>query len=206
MKPLDDILTSIMPYAPGCALPTAYFGIRQAAIEFCERTRMWRFEDELTVTATDPDDVLVPSGAVVHEIEAAWFNDRLLAPKTTDWLDVHMPTWRTGEPSGEPSYITQTDPNTIRLVPKQAGTLRLSLLLKPAQDADELPDFMVDQYRETIAHGALGRILLIPNQSFTNVEMGAAFGAAFQSKLNSLSAKGSTGQQRAPLRTRASTF
>lgn len=204
MKSLDDILPSIMPYAPGCALPTAYFAIRQAAIEFCERTRIWRFDDDFQVTTDDPDDLLAPYGAVVHEIEAAWFGDRKLIPMTTAWLDANANGWRTGSISGEPTYITQTDPNTIRIVPRQAGTMRLSLLLKPSQDADELPDFIIDQYRETIAHGALARILLIPNQSFTNVDMGSGFGMSFQTKLNALLSKGATGQQRAALRTRAS--
>ena len=117
-----------------------------------------------------------------------------------------MPNWRSGgvKSDSKPKYVTQTEPNTIRLVPFQAGDVKLSLFLKPAQDADELPDFLADQHRETIAWGALGRILLIPNQSFTNPEMGAAFGQAFQQKLDGKSTMGVTGQQRAPVRTRPS--
>lgn len=204
MKPLDDFLPGIRPYAPGVADPTAYFGIRQAAIEFCEKTRLWRFDDTFTIAADDCEQLLAPSGAVIHEVEALSFNGYPLKPKTPDWLDEHRNGWREGLLSGAPEYFTQTAMNTVTLVPRASGTVSLSLWLKPAQDCDELPDFMVEQFRELIAHGALGRILLIPNQSFSNVEMGAAFGAAFQSKLDSLSTKGFTGQQRAKLRTKAS--
>jgi hypothetical protein len=207
MKSLDAFAASIKVYAPGCADPTMYFGIRQAAIEFCERTRLWRFDDEFQVSFDDAEGISAPYGAEIHEMEAVSFNGQPLEPKTTSWLDEHMRGWRTaGQVTGVPNYFTQTEPDTIRLVPFMAGTLGLHLWLKPTQDADQLPDWMVDQHRETIAHGALARILLIPNQSFTNPEMGMVFANAFQSKLDGLSNKGFTGQQRAPVRSKATYF
>lgn len=206
MKSLDDFSASIKLYAPGCADPSMYFGIRQAAIEFCERTRLWRYEDEFAVSADDCEGIAAPYGADLHEIEAVFFNGVQLDPASISWLDEHMRGWRTGDLTGLPKYFTQTEPDTIRLVPHEPGKLRLHVWLKPGQEADELPDWMVDQHREAIAHGALARILLIPNQSFTNPELGAAFGGSFQSKLDALSHKGLAGQQRAPMRTRATFF
>lgn len=208
MKDLDEFLPNIRMYAPGVADPTAYFGIRQAAIDFCERTRAWRFTDDFNVTASDQDGLLSPFGSVVHEIESVWFNGRLLRPVTPAWLDENVSGWRSGndKPAGQPSYITQTEPNTITMVPFGTGTVRVSLYLKPSQDCDQLPDFLADQHRETIAWGALSRILLIPNQSFTNPELGATFGQSFQQRLDGKSTLGSTGQQRAPVRTKASFF
>ena len=206
MKSLDAFSANIKLYAPGCADQTMYFAIRQAAIEFCERTRLWRHEDEFSVTSDGCEAILAPNGAEIHEIEAVFFNGNQIEPATISWLDEHMRGWRSGQLSGIPKYFTQTEPNTIRLVPQEAGTVGLHVWLKPSQYADELPDWMADQYRETIAHGALGRILLIPNQSFSNPELGAAFGSAFQAKLDKFSTKGLTGQQRAPARTRATYF
>lgn len=206
MIELDDFLPNIRLYAPGVADPTAYFAIRQAAIEFCERTRTWRFNDEFNVTADEAEGLLAPANSVVLDIDGVWFNGQKLTAKTPNQLDKLLPTWRSGADKSEskPLYVTQTELNTIQIVPFQAGKVKLSLFLKPAQDADELPDFLADQHRETIAWGALGRILLIPNQSFTNPEMGAAFGQMFQQKLDGKSTLGFTGQQRAPVRTRAS--
>ncbi|HTN66413.1 MAG TPA: hypothetical protein VL051_09555 [Burkholderiaceae bacterium] len=206
MKDLDAFLPDIMQYAPGCAIPSAYFGIRKAAIEFCERTRLWRYEDDFDVSLDGCDAILAPAGAVVHEIESATFDGQPLTQQTTAWLDQRERGWREGLLTGAPRYLTQIMPDTLRLVPVQAGHLRLYLWLKPADDADQLPDFMADQHRETIARGALGRILLMPNQSFTNAELGSAFFASFQQKLDSLSTKGSSGQQRATTRTRSSPF
>lgn len=206
MKPLDEFLQHINLYAPGCAVPTAYFGIRQAAIEFCERTRLWRFEDYFEVRGDEAEAMFAPANSVVHDIERAWFNGEPLTPKTVDWLDVHYNGWRDGSLTGQPKFITQIEPNTLRIVPSAEGTVNVSLILKPAQDADEVPDFLVDQYRAVIAYGALSHILVIPNQSFTNMDMAGGFGATFQGKLTTLATRGSTGQQRARTRTRGSFF
>lgn len=207
MKSLDLFAAHVNQYAPGCPEPTLYFGVRQAAIEFCERTRLWRYDDEFQVTFDDAEGIFAPASAEIHEIEAVSFNGQPLEPKTTAWLDEHMRGWRTsGQVTGVPHYVTQTEPNTIRLVPFVAGTLGLHVWLKPSQDAVQLPDWMVDQHRETIAHGALARILLMPSQTFTNPELGIVFANSFQSKLDALSNRGFTGQQRAPLRTRATFY
>lgn len=210
MKSLDEFLPSIRPYAPGVADPAAYFAIRQAAVEFCERTRLWKFEDEFPIVGDTSEPLFAPAGSVIHEIDGVWFNARRLRAVTPDKLDQLLPAWRAGTmatvPVGNPSYVTQTAPNNIILVPFGTGQVKLSLVLKPSQDALEVPDFLVDQHRETIAFGALSRILLTPNQSFSSPDMGSAFGQAFQQKLDAKMSIGSTGQQRAPVRTKASFF
>jgi hypothetical protein len=204
MKPLDAFLNKINPYAPGCAIPTAFNAIRDAAIEFCERTRLWRWEDEFDVSASDAEAISTPYGSVLLDIEKVSFDGEPLEPKTVAWLDEHMNGWRTGAVAGQPKYLTQLELNTIRLVPGQAGTVNISVWLKPSQDCMDLPAFLSDQFREVIAHGALGRILMMPSQPFTNGDLGAGFLASFESKLTQLSGKGITGQQRARVRTRAS--
>lgn len=206
MKDLDEFLPNIRMYAPGVADPTAFFAIRQAAIEFCERTRMWQFTDEWAVNTDDCEGLLSPAGSVIHEIDKVWFDGKELRKVTPSQLDGFLPNWRSGDekPTGQPGYVTQTEPNTMVLVPYGTGTVRVTLYLKPSQDCDQLPDFLADQHRETIAWGALARVLMIPNQSFTNPEMGAVFGQSFQAKLDGKSTAGITGQQRAPVRTRAS--
>lgn len=206
MKPLDDFAGSINFYAPGCPDTTMYFGIRQAAIEFCERTRLWRYEDDLTSTVAEAEILVAPTGAEIHEIELVLFNGQELEPKSTSWLDENMLGWRAGILSGTPHFYTQTEPNTIRIVPREAGSVDVAVWLKPSQDATELPDWLVDQYREVIAQGALARLLLIPNQAFTNADLGVAFANMFERKLDGMTTKSLAGQQRAPVRTKASFY
>lgn len=203
MKDIAEFLPHIYQYAPGCSAPTAYFGIRQAAIDFCERTRLWRYEDDFDIPGNDVEGITTPYGSVLHEIELIQFGGENLTPKTTAWLDEHCRGWRANEMAGQPCYVVQTEPNTLRVVPWQAGHINLFLWLKPAQDATDLPDFIVDQYRETIAHGALARILAMPGQPFTNEALAASFGALFGGKLDALMRASSRGQQRGRTRTRA---
>lgn len=203
MKPLDDFLKKINQYAPGVAIPTAYSAIRDAATDFCERTRLWRYEDEFTVSADEAEAITTPPGSVLLDIERAWFDGNKLTPATVDWLDDRANGWRDGTLTGQPEFLTQLELNTLRVVPAQAGTIKISVWLKPSQDCTDLPDFLSDQYRETIAFGALARLLAIPGQPFTNPNMAAAFASTFEDKLSGLKNKGIIGQQRARVRTKA---
>ena len=205
MADLDDFLPGMMVYAPGLADPTAYFGIRQAVIDFCEKTRLWKFEDAYTYSQDD-GELLSPEGSVIHEIELVKFNGLELRKVTPQWLDRTVPNWRgeTAVESGAPQYITQTVPNNIIVVPAATGELYYSLVLKPSQDCMSVPAFIADQHRETIAFGALARVLMIPNQTFTDVQMAAAFASAFQAKIDVKAASGTIGQQCAPIRSKSS--
>lgn len=202
MKDFESLLPHILQFAPGCAAPTAYFGIRQAAIDFCERTRLWRYADDFDITGTEDECITTPYGSVVHEIELVQWNGIDLEPKPLSWLDTHRHGWRTDTSSGQPAFVTQTAPDTLRIVPGQAGHLTLNLWLKPSDDATELPDFMIDSHRKTLAAGALAYILAMPNQPFSSDARANAFGAVFNDKLESLMRASGRGQQRGRIRSR----
>lgn len=206
MKPLDEFLININQYAPTCPEPTAFWAIRQAAIDFCEATRTWRYEDEFTVADQYAQGITTPFGSVLSDIETVRFNGCDLTKVTPGYLDERYHNWRDEQMASAPAYVTQTEMNTIRIFPIQEGTVKVALWLKPAQDCDELPDYLSDQYREIIANGALGRILALPGKAFTNVQMALAFSSAFASKIDGLKTLGFKGQHGAPMRTRSANF
>ena len=204
---LDTLLPEVRPWAPGVPDQTAYKALRGAAIEFCERTRLWKYENTVAVLATDPatSTIQLPIEAAVHDIEVALFSGVELTPKAPRDLDEWMPGWRTGDLStGQPRYITQIEQNKITLVPATYadGSLYLCLRLKPSQNAMTLPDFMAD-YAECLGWGALGRLLTVPGQSYSNPDLAAFYTTRFISKLDSLSLKGSLGQQNATKRSKS---
>lgn len=205
MKTLDAIRSSVLPFAGGVPIPTADYWILQSAIELCERTKVWKWEDTLDVVGEE-EEIYVPYGANVVSIQEARFNGVQLEPKTNEWLDDHVANWREAAVEVTGQYITQLTPNTLRVVPAASGELTLTLHLKPAYDADELPDFLVNLYRREIAHGALGYILALPNQPFTDMNMAVARTNLFQEQLDKISADGEIGQQLAPLRTKPAFF
>lgn len=208
MSKLDDFLSYIRPWAPGVADPTAYKSIRLAAIEFCERTRLWKYEDTFSVTVDDCNSgIFTPNGSVLHDIEVVLFNGHELRPVAARDLDRLEECWRTGElGTGLPKYFTQIEQSTLRIVPAQEGELYLCLRLKPSKDTNDLPDFIASEYMEVISWGALGRLLTVPGQSFTNTDLAAYYSAKFEQKIDRLSTKGVTGQMNAPKRSRARFF
>ena len=205
MKPIEDMLRLVMPRTPGAAEPLAIDCLRRAAEEFCVRTRTWRYEDEFPVTGDEDEVLCAPAGAVIHQIESARFDGDDLRPVSLDWLDKHVFGWRDLD-HGQASYITQAQPNTVILVPRGGGTLSLSLFLKPALDADYLPDWMIAQHARLLADGAIGELMMIPGNSFTNPNIAAAYMQRFNAGIDTLSTRNIRGQQRAPVRTRPSWF
>lgn len=208
MSSLDSFLPYIRPWAPGVPDQVAFKNIRLAVIEFCERTRLWRYEDDYDVTAEECNGgIFTPNGSILHDIEVVMMDGHELRPSSTRDLDRTQPGWRTGDlGTGLPRYYTQIEQNTLRIVPAYAGHVYVCLRLKPAADSMDVPDFIANEYAEAIAWGALGRLLLIPGQSFTSPELGTFYAAQFTTKIDRLMAKGSTGQQNAPKRSRASFY
>lgn len=217
MSALTVFLPKVLQYAPGCAEPAAFDAIRSAAIEFCERTNLWRTTLTCEAAANpvaivpydatpDADKLTLPADAVLHSIALVLFEGRELRPATTDDLDEHYHDWRTATDTGAPQYVTQLVQDELRLYPFAAGEIRATVRLKPTQDADTLPDFLADRYRDTIQAGALAKILLLPGQPFTNPDLAVFFAAKFQTDLDRLFNAEARGQQRAPVRTRPQYF
>lgn len=205
MKPLDYLLPYVLTRAHKCPEPTALDALRRAAQEFCQRTKLWRDQDRFEVSGDNCEVVCVPYGAVLHEIESSRFDRRLLEPVSISWLDHNIHDWRNKEASGA-RYITQIAPDTVRLVPGAAGTLDISTVLKPSDDTDQLPRFMVDSYSRVLSDGALAELLTIPGQTFFNPDLAGFFSARFEREMNRLSSMSIRGQQRAPARTVAQFF
>lgn len=205
MKPLDALFPRIAPRAKHCPEPVLASGVRTAAIEFCERTRLWRSEDSFTVSEASCNVMAVPYGAVLHEIESARFNGLPLEPVSVSWLDHEIAEWRTKTATAG-KWITQLEPDTVRVVPAAEGTLDLSLVLKPSEDAEQLPDFMVQAHGRALADGALAEILTIPGQPFYNPELAMFHSNRFRAELDRLFNINIKGQQRAPTRTKPHFF
>jgi hypothetical protein len=204
VKDIELLLPRVLEKAPQCPEPTAIRHLRDAGIEFCRRTRIWRETD--TFDLTERCEPLAPfEGSQIFEISAATYfatdedpevdKGAQLDPQMVDWLDTELPGWRAEE--GTPAYITQRSPNTVQIVPWAEGQLRLDLILLPANDTAELPDILVDSYPREIADGALGTILLLPAKEWSNPQLGAFHAAEFAKHLDRFGARVSQGQQRA---------
>lgn len=204
MKPLDDFLPQILPFAPGCPVPVAHSYIRSAAITMSRRARIWRESDTFPTVAGRAESYLcVPDGAVIYEIESVIDADgAALIPASKAMLDSIWPRWRDAD-SGRPKYYLQEAMNGLVILPGDGTNVTVEMFLQPSEDCDQLPDFFADQYRRTIAAGALAEILMLPKQNFSDPNAAAVHAMRFAADIDRLTGHEMRGQQRAPKRTRA---
>ena len=197
MRDIEDFLPFITVWAPSVPEPVALNFLRQAAKELCQRTRCWRFTDSFQTTGDDIEVMCTPPCADLFEIEWARFDDMQLESRapTGDMLF---------HDNGQPRYFYQTGPNTISLEPRAKGTLSLSLFLQPSVGTEMLPAFMLDQFGDALAAGALSRLLLLPNQPFQDANMAMVKAAEWRDVLDRNFAFNLRGQQRARKRTKSS--
>ena len=199
MTPLRQFVTLIAPRVPRCPEPTIFQAVRQAVQQFCQRTRLWREHDKFRIGGDGFDYVFAPQGAVLHEIEYAAFNGKPLKPVPLSWLNSNMPMWRDIEGS-DAQYITQIERDTIRVVPAASGEVEILAILKPSDDAAEVPDFIANSHRTVIRDGALAELMTIPGQPFFNPDLAAYHASRFERALDVLSSSSVKGQQRAAVR------
>lgn len=227
MIPISSFFPLVKPYAPACPDPVAEQMIRLAAIEFCERTRCWRHIVQRRISGFDdgcrggPIRILPPY-ATIFEFEFAYFNGSKLDALQFSEVDVAAPG-QENEFIGFPAHITQTEPNTVMIIPAPdaSGTLNMSIFLKPVgsdewsgssydqeedDDLNVLPDFLLIQQGEAITHGALSRILALPKQSYSNPEQAEFYRLSFKDKCDTRFQSNLRGQQRAQPRSKAIWF
>ncbi|MGP9790696.1 hypothetical protein [Roseinatronobacter sp. NSM] len=134
-------------------------------------------------------------------------------PSDADWHENVANLHDAGE--GVPKYITQVNPNTVTVFPLSPGYLEVSLFLKPrmgqsliagteddpiVDEYNMMPDFLLTQWGEPIACGALSKILTLPQKQWTDPKMASYYLSKFERACDSHFAQGIKGQQRAPIR------
>lgn len=211
---LRDFLPLVVPHAMGVPDMIATFNLRLAAIEFCERTNCWRHIITQTLVANAPN-MLIPAYSTIHKIENATFGTIDLTPIA--YTDIG----RMGvSAEGQPEYITQSIPNTLTVLPFQAGAVKASVFLKPIMGFgygqggagplddyyDQVPEFLFLQYAETIAHGALSRLLIHDGTSYQNTQLAEYYRDCFDKRAVSGGMAALQGQQRAAARTTTQWF
>ena len=190
-----------VPDLPGCPLTVLDVALREAAIVFCERSMAWRYDhDDIAVVAgTASYDFVPPAGAVVHTVRYATYNDEEIAVNVGE-SDIWIQDWRNA--SGTPKYLLGGE-SSLTLVPNPDvdGTLTLKVTLKPSSDATGIDDAIYRDYRQTIVHGALSRLMISPKKPYTDTNLATYHHQLFIIEMGGAGIKTARNHTRAPLRT-----
>ena len=192
---------------PGCPRPTIVQHIRRAAIEVCEKTLVWRYEqDPIRLTGGVYEyDYEVPSKTEVCGIIHSTLNGAPLTPVTQEQIHTTYPSWPSTDVTqrGSPRFIGQFDPDhfVLALIPDASITydVKLFLALKPTLDATGMAQTPFDECEQLIVHGALQHLLVLPNKSWTDRELASYHAKQYVYKTAQRRAKANLGVARASL-------
>jgi hypothetical protein len=198
---LDELFEHIDPYVQSAPFPVKEAQMRLAAQEFFQRTRSWRHVENIALEGADVEITSFAEYAQVFELESAEFEKRPL-----DRVPFSEVSQEELEPTSgySPTGITQIGHSTFRVFPAGTGALRITLFLEPLATAQVIPYPLAQSFGRHIANGAAARILLIPDQPYTNPQLAAIFQQRFDEACDRLSSFNIRGQHRAPARVRGS--
>ncbi len=204
----SEFLPHLLPWAVGCPDPTAINAVRNAAIEFCTRTKIWQETQDAETIAVGalPFELSGPSGANVVQVLSCKVDGQALDAVTIDYLDASVSRWE--DQSGTPSNFFQ--PSLLELnffpQPTAAISLRLRVAYAPSRSSTTLDRAVFENYAPTITAGALSALLLIPEVPFGNPKLASFHQANFEGGVLAAQQVVSRSFTRSPSRTRPNPF
>lgn len=199
MATYESFFPNVLPEVPGAAEMVVENAVRNSCIEFCEKSLiLTRDHDPITVLAGIVDyDLDPPTGYKVIKVQRAWLDSDELSPLAPD-LVREAATYNRLFSSYQsapttPSHFLQKDEATISVWPvpdkKYTNGLTLRVALKPSRASTTIEDVIFENYAETIASGALYRLMASPGKTYTNPELAVAHKSLFEQGINTARAR-----------------
>lgn len=202
MKLWSDFFDYMAPDLPGCPLTAMIFALRQSAIAFCEQSLVWEYtHPDISVSVGTAEYPYVPpdNNSVVHTVTYGEFNGTEIDVNTKQ-SDMLIWDWR--NVGGIPEYVLGgAEFLTLVPTPNIAGTLKLTVVLKPSPTAEGIDDDIFNEYREAIVHGALARLMLSPKKPYTDGMLANYHMSQFTAKTGAAGSRAARNYTRAPLQT-----
>jgi len=153
--------------------------VLRAARIFCEETRSWRVNIQLSVIATISTiniTSLLPTGTELVDVVSMknTGGGEPIPARTYAWLDKNATDWRSETDLSAKWYVLE-DNNEIRLAPTPSETIAalydVRVAVKPTLSATAIGDVVLNKHDETLVHGALGRLYAIPRKPWTDLNL-----------------------------------
>jgi len=155
--------------------------ILRAAREFCEETRMLRVDLTVSTIASaatiDLNDEMLDVTTELIDVVSVKNVDggRPVEARTVAWLNENTTDWRSEEALDATWYTRETF-DSIRLVytpsTSVANKYFVRVTIKPKMTATAIDDILINKYDETLIHGALGKLYMIPRKPWTDLNLG----------------------------------
>lgn len=183
---ISSLYPQIRRYAPGCPDPILLAEIRDAAREFCQRSR-WLRQTLIMDTLVDENTYeLVPEDTSVEVIgiKAMEYDGEPLTPGKPE---------EHPHESGVPKYFFYYPASDFILMPTpdtaETQILNINMIVQPITTATTLPDTLTQGHERTLVFGALSRLLMMPGSAWENQSLADAYEARFHNRVEGAKAQ-----------------
>ncbi|MFZ6813538.1 hypothetical protein ACO0K3_03655 [Undibacterium sp. Rencai35W] len=193
----------VLPNLRNCPIPLVEHELRNAAQQLLERSRAWQITLSTIPVLAGASSIVIPmdTDKELVRVENAYYDGAKLTVITSNSLDSdNNDDWSLH--TGTPVSYLQLSPGVITLYPKPLSTastgLKLRVSAKPSDAATGLPDEIAVKYRNEIAMGAKGKLMVYADKPWTNMDLGAAYLQSFNAMVDNsnINAARSNGQAR----------
>jgi hypothetical protein len=175
--PIDVFLPHVLPSVIGCPDFTARSAILEAAIKFCTDSHAWTETLDLLYLSngTHSYELDLPKDTRAAMVKNVWAANGELTSKTMDEIVARIPNWQTAR--GTPLYFNQLNWEELRVYPipnsPESTALTVRAALAPKRTATTFPDSFADRNFQAIVSGALGHLMMLPGQAWSNPALAA---------------------------------
>lgn len=173
---LDALFPLVMPEVSGCPHPTLVLHLAMAGQRFCVETGAWAVmaDEQITSEGLTEYDVEPATDAMVVRVRDVWLDGKVLKP-----VGVASAIGRLDVPTG---YTHYDDRQVLRLngQPSAAQKLQMRLVMAPKTNSTTIPDDLAMRHQVAIAAGAKSTLMVMPNQVWTNPQLGGYHAQEFK--------------------------
>lgn len=201
--PLESLLPFVQPQLKRCPDETAVFALRQAAIELCERTLVWRQQQEPITSIADTTRYAyqLDSNARMHRlmsVTVAGEQIRLLGADQGRVANIVKPA--------ETYAYGLIDGFEIRPAPAADLAIVTEGALLPTLAATTLPTEIAERYGRQLAHGALWQLYGHTDREYGNLERSSTHRDMWETAIGRIQNAAWQGHSRSRPRARAAWF
>jgi len=203
----DLFLPEVMPYVHDTPEFVMINAIRNAAIEFCDKSLYWQYEHAPITASPDVGTYAfsLPDQTTPARVMSAWYQNLPMVSKNEDELYRIFPMdWRTMV--GRPQFYMQNVPGEIIIAPKPqilaTDGLMIIMALKPTRDSTTIDSNIYERWAEHIAFGARARLYDTPNQPYADPQQAIKYRAWFTAAIGEAKVDRNRGLNRASVKVR----
>lgn len=216
----DMFLNEVMPDVPSCSKAIAVNAIRNAAIEFCQKSLVW-------VETLDPVNIVanvdvydldgMPNGSVIERVLNLFYLGRKLAQRNLDEVNAKRQLAAASIAANVQGIATEYIAPSVTMYaqssPKQIilfgnptasaiGALAMDVALVPSRTSTGIDSAITDRYLDGLVSGAKARLMQIPKKPWSDANLASYHKGEFNSAVDSATIDVARGFGRAPIRTK----